>query len=157
MPIKIMKFNKYKHKHYTYIIQGLLKYIIYRDSLNKQLKMSNSNSTNYEVILTNFETFNSILKKNIRAAKKVILSYALFQNDTRNTWKIINEVLSNDKANKLFYFKENYINITDKTGIANKFNNHFTSIGQTIAQRIQYDGNKYYSYYLKKRVDSFQI
>ena len=49
----------------------------YQDSFYKQLEITNSNSTNYEVILTNFKTFNSILKKNIRAAKKVILSYAL--------------------------------------------------------------------------------
>ena len=78
MPIKIMKFNKYKHKHSTWITQGLLKSMKYRDSFYKQLKMSNSNSTNYEGILTNFKSFNSTLKKTISAApKKVILSYAL--------------------------------------------------------------------------------
>ena len=38
----------------------------------------------------------------------------------------------------------------DKTDIVNKFNNYFTSIGQTVAQGIQYDGNKGYSYYFKK-------
>ena len=64
------------------------------------------------------------------------------------------KILSKNKANKIFYFKGNGINITDKAGIANKFNKYFTSIGQTIAQGIQYDGSKDYSYYLKKRVDS---
>ena len=77
MPIKIMKFNKYKHKYSTWITEGLLKSMKYQDSLYKQLEITNSNSTNYEVILTNYKTFNSILKKNTRAAKKVILSYAL--------------------------------------------------------------------------------
>ena len=75
--------------------------------------------------------------------------------DIIHTWKIINEILSKNKANKIFYFKENGINVTDKMDIANKCTNYFTSIGQTIAQGIQYDGNKDYSYYFKKkRVDS---
>ena len=39
--------------------------------------------------------------------------------------------------------------------IANKFNNYFTGIGQTIAQGIQYDGNKDYSYYLKNKLTLF--
>ena len=58
------------------------------------------------------------------------------------------------KIKQNFYFKDNGINITDKTDIANKFNNYFTSIGQAFEQGIQYDGNKDYSYYLKKQVDS---
>ena len=39
-------------------------------------------------------------------------------------------------------FKENGTSITDKTDIAKKFNNYFTNIGQTIAETIQYKGNK---------------
>ena len=37
--------------------------------------------------------------------------------------------------------------------IANLFNNYFTSICQTIAQDIHYNGNKDYSYYLDEQVD----
>ena len=102
--------------------------------------MSNSNSSNYEVILTDFKALSSILKKNIRAAKNIILSYSLIvpKNDIRNTWKIINEILSKNKASKILilFFKENSIDITNKTDIANKFNDYFTSISQTIAQGI---------------------
>lgn len=39
MPIKITKFNKYKHKHSTWITQGLLKPIKHRGSFYKQLKL----------------------------------------------------------------------------------------------------------------------
>ena len=39
MPIKITKFNKYKHKHSTWITQGLLKSIKHRGSFYKQLKL----------------------------------------------------------------------------------------------------------------------
>ena len=38
MPIKIMKYNKYKHKHSKWITCGLLNSIKYRDSLYKKYK-----------------------------------------------------------------------------------------------------------------------
>ena len=153
MPIKIMKFNKYKHKHCICITQGLLKSTKYRDSLDKQFKMSTSNSPNYEVVLTNFKTYNSMLKNIFEQQKKkhyFELCFNFPKHHFRKTWKIINEILSKNKANIIFYFKDNVINITDKTDIANKLNNYFTSIGQSIAQGIQYDGNNDYSYYFKK-------
>ena len=70
MPIKIMKFNKYKLKNSTWITQGLLKSIRYRDILYKQLKMSDPKSPDYETANTILKTYNSILKRNIHAAKK---------------------------------------------------------------------------------------
>ena len=52
-------------------------------------------------------------------------------------WTIINEILSKNNANKsTFSLKNNGINITNKTDIANQFNNYFTNIGQTTAQYI---------------------
>ena len=71
MPIKTMKFNKCKHKNSTWITQGLLKSIRYRDTLYKQLKMSDPNSPDYETTNTILKTYNSILKRNIRAAKQI--------------------------------------------------------------------------------------
>ena len=73
---------------------------------------------------------------------------------TRNTWKTINEILLKNKGKKTSstIFKEN--GITDKTDIAKKFNNYFTNIGQTIAESIQYKGNKNYDYYLNTQVKS---
>ena len=39
MPTKNVKFNRYKHKYSTWITQGLIKSIKYRDSLYKQLNI----------------------------------------------------------------------------------------------------------------------
>ena len=146
MPIKTMKFNKYKHKNSTWITQGLLKSIRYRDTLYKQLKMSDPNSPDYETTNTILKTYNSILKRNIRAAKQIYFEsrFNQFKNDIRNAWKTINEILSKNKGKKTSstIFKENGTSITDKTDIAKKFNNYFTNIGQTIAESIQYKGNK---------------
>ena len=97
---------------------------------------------------------NSTFSPTLKRLTQYELCFKRSKNDIRNTWKIINEILSKNKANKILYFKENGINITNKTDTANKFNNYFTSIAQTIAQGIQYDGNTDYIYHLKKRVDS---
>ena len=52
------------------------------------------------------------------------------------------------------FFKENGTDITDNVNIANKFNTFFKNVGQKIAKDIQYDGNKNYSYYLNKQINS---
>ena len=49
---------------------------------------------------------------------------------------------------------------TDKLNIANKFNQFFTNITQTLARDIKYDGTKKYKYYLNKHINTvfdFQI
>ena len=48
----------------------------------------------------------------------------------------------------------NYTKITNQKNIANKFNNYFTNIGQSITQGIKYKGSKTYSYYLNKNLTS---
>ena len=70
MPTKMMTFNKYKHKKYMWITQGILRSIQYRDKLYKQLKLTHPNSFNYEIININLKTYNTILKHTIRAATK---------------------------------------------------------------------------------------
>ena len=50
MPSKWVKFNKYKHKKSSWITQGLLKSIKYRDKLYKRLKLTDPNSANYDTI-----------------------------------------------------------------------------------------------------------
>ena len=85
MPIKIMKFNKYKHKNSTWITQGLLKSIRYRDTLYKQLKMSDPNSPDYETTNAILKTYNSILKRNIRVVKNYYFEsrFNRFKNDKK--------------------------------------------------------------------------
>ena len=77
MPIKIMKFNKYKHKNLTWITKGLQRSIRYRDTLYKQFKMSDPNSPDYE-------TTNTILFVQLN---KSILNHNL--TDTEMTYEIL--------------------------------------------------------------------
>ena len=158
MPSKIVKFNKYKHKKSSWITQGLLKSIRYRDKLYKKLKLTNPNSPNYDTIKTNLKTYNLILKQNIHSAKQIYYEtcFHQFRNDIRNTWKTINEILTKNKTKQKLptVFKENGTDITGNINIANKFNTFFTNVGQKIATDIKYDGNKNYSFYLNKQINS---
>ncbi len=121
MPSKWVKFNKYKHKKSSWISQGLLKSIKYRD--------------NYDTIDINLKTYNGILKTSIRAAKQIYfeLCFKRFKNDIRITGKTINDIVSKTKIQKKSpaVIVENGVTHTDKQHIANKFNQFFTNIAQT--------------------------
>ena len=102
MPSKWVKFNKYTNKKSSWITQGLLKSIKYRDKLYKRLKLTDPNSANYDTININLKTYNGILKTSIRAAKQAYfeLCFKRFKNDIKNTWKTINDILSKTKIQK---------------------------------------------------------
>ena len=73
MPIKTVKFDKYRHKKETWITSGILKSIRYKDKLYRQLKMTNPFIPQYNILKTNLKTYSTILKRNIRLAKKCII------------------------------------------------------------------------------------
>ena len=73
IPIKLMKSNKYKDKKSKWITEGLLRPIRYRDDLYRSCRLSNDTLENRETIKRNLSTYNGILKKIIRDAKKIIL------------------------------------------------------------------------------------
>ena len=84
---KLVKRNRYKNKISTWITHSLLTSIRYRDKMYKQLKLPNPSSNNYETIKKILNTYKTILKKNIRAAKQIYFEsrFSLFKNDIRNT------------------------------------------------------------------------
>ena len=158
MPCKLVKFNKYKHKKSTWITQGLLKSIRYRDKLYKQLRLSNPNSLHYDTLKFNLKTYNLILRKSIISAKQIYYEsrFNRIGNDIRRTWKTINEILTKNQTKNKFpkVFNDDGSMIADRENIANKFNVFFTNIGEKIAKGINYDGNKNYSHYLNKEIHS---
>ena len=110
MMSKLVKCNKYKHKKSTWITQGLLASIRHRDKLYKQIKLTNPNSPEHEMLLIHLKTYNVILKRSFRIAKQSYFEtcFNQFKFDIKNTWKTINEILSKSKSNKSCptYFKE---------------------------------------------------
>ena len=125
MPYQLVTFNKYKHKNSLWITNGILRSIKYRDNLHKQTKLTNPTSIDYSIKKINLKTYNCILKRSIRAAKLIYYKrlFNKYKNDTRKTWKTINEILqrSNKKRSLPMYFRGD-CKITDTVEIANKFN-----------------------------------
>ena len=58
MPLKTVKFAKYRHKKETWITSGILKSIRYKDKLYKQLEMTNQLIPQYNILKTNLKTYN---------------------------------------------------------------------------------------------------
>ena len=110
-PINIVKFLKYRHKKSNWIMKGLLRSIKYRDKLYKQLKMSHPDSAEHNTCYINFKTYNTILKKSIREAKRLHYEQ-LFDKckfNVANTWKTIIEITSRQNISTQFptCFKQN--------------------------------------------------
>ena len=53
-----------------WVTAGIIRSIKFRDKLYKKLKTTNISSADYQTIKINLHTYNSILQKSIRAAKK---------------------------------------------------------------------------------------
>ena len=152
MTSKLGKFNKYKHKKSTWITQGLVTSIRYRDTLYEQLKLTNPESSQYAILLVNLKTYNSILKTNFRKAKQLYYDKCFnhFKFDIKTLGKIINEILSRHKTNISFpiYFKDSDWIVRDTSEIVNTFNELFTNIGSNLACNIKYKGTREHTYYL---------
>ena len=91
---------------------GLLKSIKFRDNLCKRMKLTYPNSREYEIMCINLKTYNTILKRSIRASKHYFaFTFAKYKSDIRNTWKTINKIIS--RKNKKKCFPESF-NINNK-------------------------------------------
>ena len=140
MPIKTVKFDKYRHKKETWITSGILKSIRYKDKLYRQLKMTNPFIPQYNILKTNLKTYSTILKRNIRLANKMHYTnmFHKSKNYSKKTWKQINDLISSRKQYKQHnYFKANDSILTDHTDIDNNFNLYFTNIGPNLANEVK--------------------
>ena len=72
-PLVVKKCSKHKHKKWKWITLGILRSIKYRDNLYKQLLIISHESQDYLSLKNKLHDYNTILKKIIRYAKKIIL------------------------------------------------------------------------------------
>ncbi len=124
----------------------------FRDNLYKKQKMTDPLSVGFGRLKINLNTYNKILKNSIRLAKKNYYEniFAKFKNDTRATWKTINEILNRTKRQKSFpcFFKDGNNIISNKMNIANKFNSFFINVGKNLNNAINMPHNKSFNDYL---------
>ena len=79
----------------------------------------------------------------------ILQQFNTCKNDSRKTWKTINDLISNRKEKtSQIYFKDEHVIVTDKLEIANKFNLYFTNIGSNLAKYRS--TNKEFASYLIK-------
>ena len=156
LPVKIVKYNKHKHKGNKWITTGLIRSITFRDKLYNSMKSAQPHSQEYYKYKTNLQTYNRILKQNIRLAKKSYYDdcFDKFRNDIKKTWLTIKEILQKSNKTKSFpnSFMINNTNIRDPHVIANEFNKYFVNIGPNLAENILPPINKSFTDYLQSPV-----
>ena len=143
MPIKSVKFNKYKHKKNKWISKGIIKSIEIKDKLYKLMTQHTIDDVEaHQYIKNTFNIYRNMLKKLIRQAKRLyyIATFARFKHNIKQTWKIIKETLNRSQRDALpnrFLVGEQYID--DPKEIANAFNSYFINIGPSVASHIVTD------------------
>jgi hypothetical protein len=152
LPIKVLKFQKHKHKKEKWITRGIINSIKFRDSLYLKLKKFAPTSPQYLVLKTNLNTYNKILKRNIKQAKAMYYQeqFRSFEKDIKNTWKTINTIISTTKNVKTLpeKLKIDGNTLFKSEEIANEFNTFFQNIGPKLASKIQVPPDKSFQDYL---------
>ena len=154
LPTRKVKCNKYKDKLSPWITTGIMRSISFRDNLYKQKLKLDPNSTEYQTVETNLKTYNNILQKNIRQAKKdyYFSRFQKFKNDSRKIWNEINTLISRKKKTQSpKYFLINNAEITDNKEIAESFNNYFATIGSADTNTASTSADNY-KHFMKNRV-----
>ena len=158
LPIKYVRYDKYKHKRNSWITQGIMRSIRFRDKLYVKLKSTPVNSSMYNTYKINLQTYNKILRQNIKLAKKSYYydCFEKFKNDVKNTWATIKCVINKSGKKEQFpkHFLINDLPESDPEVIANKFNTYFTEIGPKLADSITPPNNKSFKDYLLTPVTS---
>jgi exonuclease III len=91
LPSKLVKYNKHKHKKEKWITKGIMHSIHFRDKLYKRLRNTPATNRLHETLKINLRTYNRILKKLIREAKKQYYQscFDKYKNDIKKTWDTI--------------------------------------------------------------------
>ena len=151
LPIKRIKYHKYKHKKCKWITNGILKSIKTKNIIYKMLKQTNpANVEAFETLKIRFDRFHNILRQSIKEAKQIyyLRSFEKFKHDIKQTWSIIDETLHRKGKNSLpSVFSHNGRILKEPVEIVNAFNRYFIDIGPSLANQIHTHHN--YKEYLR--------
>ena len=151
-PTRRVKYNKYQHKKSTWITKGILHSIKFRDNLYRELKQTCPNSDIFKIKKINLATYNKILKRNILIAKQMHYQskFHKYKNDIKGTWGVIRYILNKTHGKKDYpaQFNLNGAHESDRTLVANSFNQYFTNIGKKLANKITNPVGKSHKDYL---------
>jgi hypothetical protein len=134
-PLKLQKFNKNLHSKNKFITQGIL---VSRKRKIELLK--NHVKTRSPVTKELYTNYRNMYNRVIRASKKLYYRDHIRNNrkDPKKLWGLLKEVSTGEpQCNKIEKIAENGIHITEPIEIANKFNDFFSSVGNTISESVQ--------------------
>ena len=140
-PLKVVTFNKHKHKKCKWMTHTLLAEIKKRDELYRSLNSTKPETYNYTVK----EAELNIKVKEVRKLKRETkaeyynLEFNKSKNDIKKTWEAIADVMSKSKIQNKFpaHFNINEKQITDKKEIAEKLNSFFINIGPKLVNYLE--------------------
>lgn len=156
IPVKVVKFNKHKHKLNNWISHGLLRSIRFRDKLYKRMIKTPKDTVMHLTLKNNLVNYNKILKKLIKDARKAYYEscFSKFKHDVRKTWDTIKTVINKTGNKKDFpnFFLINGQYVSDKKIIADEFNKYYVNVGPKLASEIHTPPNCSFKDYLPSPV-----
>ena len=88
LTIKVVKFNKKKHKKEPWITYGILNSVNHKNKLYKRLKKTKSHSPEYDLKKSTFNNYRNLLRRTIWLAKKNYFckTFTESKNNMKKTW-----------------------------------------------------------------------
>ena len=154
IPERLVKQSAVRQK--TWLTKGILRSINKKNILYKRF-VKNPCETKKETYIK----YRNKLTQIIRMSKRRYYTECITANrgDQKKSWQVLNEILSRKHKNTTLpdiKIKEKSKNAENTTGnatnndeLANKFNDHFVSIGKNLSQKIKKPHNATFRQYLK--------
>ena len=147
IPLKTVRFNKYKHSINPWVSKEILLSIKYRDKLHSKLKKAKSNAQRVK-LENSYNEYRSFLHKKIKIAKRNY-EKELFnkcKNDSKSIWRNINNILGKTQHKKNIPTKindENGITLSKLNDISNEYNDYYVNVGPNLAAKIGLSNQDY--------------
>lgn len=148
-----------RHKRHSprqpWMTSGLLKSCRTKSKL--YLKMikhpTATNKANYISYRNKFKSLRIKTEKNYYASE-----FQKYNSDLKHTWKVIRSILNTSNNNtKIDELCINGVKITDAETMAERFNSYFSSIAQTLSDKIPASQQTFQSYMMPSLPDSFAL
>ena len=129
--IKIVKFNKKKHKRDPWITYGILKTVNQKNLLFKRMKKTNVELPLYDDRKQQFNSYKNLLRRLINQAKTLYYGtkFNRHRGNGKKTWRTLDNALHRKTKRTTpdaMLIKEEIC--TNKTDIADAFNDYFATI-----------------------------
>jgi hypothetical protein len=149
-PKKQTLISKKYIKREPWVTKGLLTSSINKAKLHKK-KLSNPTEHN----ICKYKTYNKLYNKTRRIIK-IRYYHELFESNKYNikqTWLELKKIIGKQSKQQNFpeFFKLNNMKLTNKTDIAESFNNYFVNIGKNIQSKIPTQ-NETFEYYMNQNI-----